>query len=231
MIRKLIIASFLSSIIHSCSNQEVKTETETVAEANEAFTLTENFIYGLWSLDSGQQLINEGYFFQNNGVVDLVASEARGSWKLTGTDSIEIELPTYDYFPVRFSYHIDSISDGWMVLSDSSGKHVFRKVPFGLNTEGNLMSGFMGRFTRTFAQRSYTVNLPTAKRIGISVDSKDTSIVFSLWEKGRELTSVKVRSWEGILIRGGDYRIELEHSNPRNIPYEGADYNVKIMSY
>ena len=188
--------------------------------------ITGSFIYGLWSRDSGNVLSNTGYYFKSDGTVDVIPAEESGNWKLEKADSLKL-LFSFLNEHIWMNYHIDSLSNSRMVLTDTRGTHVFRKVPFGENYEPVVVKGFSGTLTGG-ESREYYFESPGAKRMSVRITSPDSSASFRLFDNEKEITSAAVQSWSGILIRAGRYTAKVSRSAGGSHP---AAFDMKVLSY
>jgi hypothetical protein len=222
------IAFIYVAVLLSCS--PAKKESEPVQEEirGDTATIISSFITGLWSKDSGNTLTNEGFNFRNDGTVDYVSSEMSGNWELR-KDSLKLSWTSWDMAGESI-FHIDSLTESRMVLSDTGGSHIYRKVPFGMNQEGNVAQGFSG-YIKPGESKEYSFDLPPAKKILVKMTSPDSSVMFRIFDNGNsEITSAPVRNWTGIVIRSGKYRLLL--TKPEKSKWkEEADYDIKVVVY
>ena len=190
--------------------------------------IVRSFIYGLWSMDSGNTLHNEGFNFNPDGTVDFVASDHRGSWQLNAPDTLRLVYPSYNYNKNTVDiFHIDSVSTSRMVLSKDERSHVFRKVPFGINEEGMLLKGYSASIAAD-ENRFYDFELPAARKVSIILNTVSPDISFRVFDEFREKTSTPVKQFSAIMVRSGKYRIQVINSGNSQEP---QDYDIKIMSY
>jgi hypothetical protein len=107
--------------------------------------------------------------------------KSSGTWNLLSSDSLRI---VYSNLNEEFKslFKIDSIVDGRMTLTDEDGKYLLRKVPFGMNSEGTVMQGFAGNLEDT-KEREYYFVIPPAKKIKLQLNSADSTIVFTVFER------------------------------------------------
>jgi hypothetical protein len=220
-----------TTLIYSCTERP-KIPESVVEEKSDSAKIVEQFIYGLWSMDSGNTLYNEGFFFRPDGTVDLVGSETTGKWRFNGKDSIVLSFDSYKANTAMNTTNdsflkIDSITDSRMILSDESGTHLFRKVPFGMNNEGTVIQGFAGELSPG-DKKEYSFDLPPAKKVSIKLKA-DSAILFRVFDQKDELTSLPVREWTSIMIMGGKYKIEVQNSSSKKSGDEG--YDLKILVY
>jgi len=217
---------FLAFII-SCSSgpKSPSQETDSKSSANDTIQITHSFVCGLWSLDSQNILNNEGFFFKPDGTVDLVASEYQGEWQIIGTDSLKIN---YSFFDTRYEtgYHIDSLSESKMVLSDTNGVHLFRKVPFGVNTEENVISGFSGTILPGL-NKEYTFSIPSAKKLRIALTTKSDNVRLRIYDERGELTSTPVKDWQSIMVRSGNYKMIVDYVDKKKADTE--EFSIKVF--
>jgi hypothetical protein len=200
-------------------------EKSLVVNKTDTLQLIQSFVYGLWSLDSGNILYNKGYYFREEGDVDFVAEEVSGKWQLTSRDSMEIVYTSFRQ-EYKAEYKIDSISESEMILSDSSGKHLFRKVPFGMNPEGNVLQGFSGNL-EPGEDKNYTFDIPSAKKMELRLKTDNPAIVFRVFEGTNEITSIPVHHWTAIMIRSGKYKVTI--SNPQK--GKNSEFDLKVLAY
>src|SRR5436190_24267864 len=110
---------FLCIGFFSCSGiKKNDVENNSIHNKTDTMEIIRQFISGLWSMDSGNILMNEGYYFKSDGTVDFVAAEASGQWQLISKDSIKIEYHSFDQNIMSVS-KIDSLSNERMILNDS----------------------------------------------------------------------------------------------------------------
>lgn len=213
--------------IYSCSGDAKKPsgENETGVAVNDTNQMIQSFICGLWSLDSQNILNNEGYFFKPDGTVDFVASEYQGNWQIIGTDSIFIK---YSFFDSAFEtgFHIDSLTESRMVLSDSDGVHLFRKVPFGVNTEENVISGFSGTLLPGIS-KEYTFTIASAKKLRVALNTKSDNVRLKIFDDRGELTSTPVKDWQSIMVRSGNYKIVVDYVDRKKAIDE--EFSIKVF--
>lgn len=198
-------------------------------ELNDTTGLVRKFIFGLWSLDSGNTLCNAGYQFTPEGRVHVIASEYGGFWEITGKDSLKLTFQHYSPQATVLYLHLDSISTDRMVLTGEKGKLVFRKVPFGQDNEGKLINGFSGQI-ESGEEKEYIFQLPSAKMIEVRLQSKDTTLHFRVYEEQQELTAIAIRKWETILARAGKYKILVKQEST-GTSNGMSDFDLKVLSY
>ncbi|HNP48553.1 MAG TPA: hypothetical protein PKK99_15600 [Bacteroidia bacterium] len=228
--RFLLISILTVVSLLSCTSGNKNAEMKVNVVSNEPQKSPLQFLGGLWSLDTHDSLNNSGYYLGNDGTVQKVASEENGTWELRQSDSLLLSFELNKTQGKQIIYRIDSIQADRMVLSDSSGKSVYRKVPFGRNNEGTVLSGFMGTLAPGI-RKEYKFNLPPAKAVKIELVTAESGISFRFYEQDHEITTREVKSWEGILIRGGSYHVELSRSSVGALSGEAADFNVKVIGY
>jgi hypothetical protein len=213
--------------IYSCSGDAKRPagESETGVAVNDTTQMIQSFVCGLWSLDSQNILNNEGYFFKPDGTVDFVASEYQGNWEIVGTDSIKLK---YSFFDSAYEqgFHIDSLSESRMVLSDTDGTHLFRKVPFGINAEETVISGYSGTLMPGLP-KMYSFTIPSAKKLRIALSTTSENVKLKIYDSGGELTSTPVKDWQSIMVRSGEYKIVVDYLEPANAKME--DFSVKVF--
>jgi hypothetical protein len=219
---------FLTIAFYCCS--PVKEESnDSAANDSDTTLMAKQWLYGLWSEDSGNILSNTGFYLSNDGTMQMASAEYDGEWKLVGLDSIKIKINglNRDY---ESNYSIDSLSENRMVLRDSEQAHVFRKVPFGFNAEGKVIQGYTG-YIAGGTTKDYYFEMPPAKKILLKMYCPDSSVTFRLYDdRNKEITSTGVRNWAGIVIRSGKYKITLD--KPKDSKWkEESDYDVKVLVY
>jgi hypothetical protein len=219
----------ISLFLFSCSTNKKEAEKAPEESRTDTMEIIRGFIYGLWSMDTGNYLLNEGYYFKPDGSVDFVAAAVSGEWKLVSKDSIKISYSSYDQNMLSI-LKIDSLNNERMVLSDSDGAAVFRKVPFGIdNMEGIVLQGFAGTLEKG-EQREYSFNVPSAKKIQLKLKSSNQDVTFHIYEGNNIITSTPVRDWTAIMIRGGNYRAIV--TLPKNsASKEDGKFDLKVVGY
>ena len=223
-----LITFLFSLFLFSCSTGKKEPENISGEIKSDTMEIIRGFIYGLWSMDSGNILINEGYYFQQDGKVDFIASDYSGTWELLSTDSLKIIFPSFNKLKSS-SIKIDSLSEGRMVLSDHKGKMIFRKVPFGMNREGTVLQGFAGQI-EAGSEREYSINILSAKKMELRLNSKNEGIKFNIYDGQAPITSTPLRNWTAIMIRNGKYRVVV--SNPKNNQSkEDGAFDLKVIGY
>jgi hypothetical protein len=222
-----MLVLFISGIV-CCTPEKKSAEESSSYNQNDTMELIRGFIYGLWSMDSGNSLNNEGFYFKTDGTVDFVGSDISGEWELKSKDSIKV---SYSYFRSDFKlyYKIDSLNNNRMIIHDSDGTYLFRRVPFGINNEGNVLQGFAGSLSPG-DEKEYMLNLPSTKKIALKLSSTDSTITFRLFDGGNELTSAPLHAWTGIIIRSGKYRAVV--SKMKNSPIKGeGKFDLKVIVF
>lgn len=215
-----------STLLYSCTN-EIKNESEIKGgNENDTLEIVRTFVYGLWSLDSGNSLYNEGYYFKPDGTVDFVAAEVSGTWELSGSDSIKIEYSSFDEVYKEF-LKIDSINDNRMILTNKEGSHLFRKVPFGMNSEGTVLQGFAGK-AEPGQIKEYAFEVPSSKKIQLKLSTQDPEISMRVYDGTNEITSSEVKSWTAIMIRSGKYFVRVSKTESGKTP---GEFDLKVISY
>ena len=218
----------LSLFIFSCSGEKKNEEEKTDAVKTDTMEMIRSFVYGLWSLDSGNSLNNVGYYFRLDGTVDFVAADASGFWELIKNDSLKIVYTNYNE-EYKADYKIDSISEGRMTISDKDGSYLFRKVPFGMNNEGVVLQGFSGSLEQG-QEKVYSFDIPTAKKISLKLKSENKEIVFRVYENEKEVTSLPVQEWTSILIRSGKYKAKISY--PKNkLNKDDGGFDLKVIGF
>ena len=213
--------------IYSCSGQtkEPANENNSTVAVNDTTQMIRSFVCGLWSLDSQNILNNEGYFFKSDGTVDFVAAEASGNWEIVGTDSIKMKYASYD-ISTENGFHIDSLTESRMILSDSHGTYLFRKVPFGVNMEESVISGFSGTLLPGIS-KEYTFAIPSAKKLRIALNTKSDNVRFKVYDDREELTAVPLKDWQSIMVRSGNYKIVVDYVDKKKGTEE--EFSLKVF--
>jgi len=219
--------SFIIFLLLACGQPATK-EAATEPMQTDTMGIVRNFIYGLWSMDSGNTLYNEGYYFKPDGTVDFIASEDQGSWQLNSTDTLRLDYPSYNYNKKTIDlFHIDSVSTSRMVLSKNESIHVFRKVPFGINEEGMLLKGFSASIAGD-ENRFYDFELPAARKVSVILNTESPDISFRVFDEFQEKTSTPVKQFSAIMVRSGKYRIQVINNGANR---DAQDFDIKVMSY
>lgn len=220
------IIAFLLLAFLSCSQPNTEATAENGSSAKtDTEALLQSFITGLWSLDSGNILTNEGFLITPDGNINFVASEISGSWKTPTTDSLVIHYA--DYFEERdIRYHIDSINESEMILSAGKDQMIFRKVPFGMNKEEVVLSGHSGSLMPGMT-REYDIDLPSGKKVGLKLTTKSPELKLTLLDGNKKLAE-NVVGWSGIVIKGGKYKAVLASTKPVK---EAVEFDLKVLSY
>ena len=186
------------------------------------------FIYGLWSLDSGNILSNEGYYFRPDGTVDFVASEQSGKWSLNKVNKLTISVPALNQEYLT-EFNIDSISLDRMRLTSENKTHLFRKVPFGMDNEGNVLQGFSGSIA-VGESRSFSFNIPSAKKIALRLNSDSPDVLFHIYRDDKEISTTGLREWSAIMIRSGRYEA-IVTKGAKSVDKNPSDFDLKILGY
>lgn len=210
---------------HSEPKQETQDSQAVTTVQQDTIQLVQNFMCGLWSLDSSQNLTNVGYYFMSDGTVNFVGADASGSWKVINENTISISYYS-DRREIGQTYHLDSLSESQMILSDSAGTYVFRKVPFGLNQEESLINGFHGTLMPGQA-KEYTFTIPSAKKLRIALKCNDANVKMRVFDSKKELTSVALNDWQSIMVRSGNYKILVDYVDPKKA--EMQDFDLKVL--
>ncbi len=230
--KKIIAMNFAFTILcvsfFSCSNKNKKNEESPATLQADTMEMIRGYIYGLWSMDSGNVLNNFGYYFKPDGTVDFVAADAIGNWELFQKDSIKIVYNSFNE-ELKESFKIDSISEGRMTIRDKDGSYLFRKVPFGINNEGVVLQGFSGNISPG-TEKEYEFDLPAAKKINLKLISSNKEIVFRVFEKDVEVTSTPLKEWTAILIRSGKYKAKIFYPPVKGVK-ENGEFDLKIIGY
>jgi hypothetical protein len=213
-----------STVFFSCSERKNEKAVNAKTAPRNTTDIINSFVYGLWSHDTGNVLTNEGYYFKTDGSVDLVASDQSATWELSGTDSIKIEYSD-SVRPHINTYRIDSLNENRMILSDETGNHLFRKVPFGSNETGTVMEGYNGELERS-SEKRYSFTLPAAKKIQLILRSENPQMSFRVFDGKTELTGIPVRLWTAIMIRSGTYTLVLSTKDKSS-----GQYDMRVMGF
>jgi hypothetical protein len=218
----------LSITLYCCSPAKEENADRSSADSDTTL-LAKQWLYGLWSEDSGNTLSNSGFYIRNDGTIDMALDDASGSWELVGLDTIKIKFPGLNKV-YESNMIIDSLSEDRMVLHDSDGIQVFRKVPFGINNEGQVIQGFSG-YVSPGTNKDYFFEMPPAKKVMLKMYCPDSSVTFRLYDdREMEITSTGVRNWAGIVIRSGKYHIALTKPKDSKLKEE-ADFDLKVLVY
>lgn len=223
---RLPACCFLLIAFFSCSHPQTETGTDSTTDLQDRNEIVRQFIYGLWSLDSGNLLTNEGFLFSADGRLDFIASEFSGTWELPSTDTMLIKWADYNEEKIT-TYRIDSLSDSRMFLSDGKKNLKLRRVPFGVNKTETVLNGFAGTLT-SGETKDYDITLPSVKKIRIRLKSENVKIKFSMYDGTKEIAS-NIQDWTGIVIRGGKYKVSV--ILPHERISESVDFDLKVMSY
>jgi hypothetical protein len=215
-------------VLFSCMSKKNDTNNSGTDSKPDTMEMIRGFIYGLWSMDSGNYLTNEGYYFKPDGSVDFIAAEVSGEWQLIAKDSIKISYSSSDQQEMS-TLKIDSINSDRMVLHDSDGASVFRKVPYGSNMEGIVLQGFSGTLEKGDS-REYTFNVPSAKKIQLKIKSQNADVAFHIYDGKNQITATPLHEWTAIMIRGGNYKavVELPRYSRSN---EEGKFDLKVIGY
>lgn len=217
--------------IHTLLSCNLKNNKEDAVQnlAVDSLEMIRNYMYGLWSVDNGNMLNNDGYYFQPDGKVRLVASEYDGEWSLIGKDSLKMSFQMYSAEAQIFKYKIDSLNVDRMVLSSKEGSTAFRKVPFGINPAKIVLQGFVGEVAPGIL-KTYELELPSAKDISIELESENPTITFRFFYGGDEITTTALQKWRGIVTHGGKYRLEVRDT----IKKQGSNspsFSLRVFEY
>lgn len=227
IINRIIPVLFIV-FIYSCSGDAKKpaSENDTQIALNDTTQMIQSFVCGLWSLDSQNILNNEGYFFKSDGTVDFVASEYQGNWQIVGTDSIKLKYAFFDS-AYEQGFHIDSLSESRMILSDSDGSYLFRKVPFGINEVETVIAGFNGTLIPG-NPKNYSFTIPSAKKLRIALNTSSDNIKVRIYDSRGELTSTPVKDWQSIMVRSGEYKIVVDYVDGKKAKEE--EFSMKVFA-
>jgi hypothetical protein len=119
-----------------------------------------------------------------------------------------------------------------MLLADNAGSRLYRKVPFGMAPEPEVLSGFAGSLTDRQQEKTHPTLLPATRKIGLRLTAEDTALRAELYKGEKRISPAGVREWDGILVRGGnDYRIRIFSTRPDILRPDGSGYDVRILSY
>lgn len=185
----------------------------------------------MWSVDSQNFLNNEGFYLQPDGRLSLVASEAQGEWRLMGRDTLYLKVHNWSPDPLEYFFILDSLDPQFMILRDTTGQTVYRKVPYGTNAEGIVLNGFMGSLNRQLNAKEYRFDLPSAKRIKLEIQSAFAGISFRVFDGDQELTAAPVKSWDAILIRSGQYKALVALDDPFQLKEDRVEFELKVVGY
>lgn len=221
---------FFFIIILSACQQTSPPKTEAPPSPVDSMTLISNFICGLWSQGDINGIQNDGYYFTSDGQFNVVASTIAGNWNLSSRDSLQLSFPTYLNGPLVEIFHIDSLAADRMILTGSSGRQIFRKVPFGMNAEGLLLSGFMGTIAPGIS-KNYSFELPGIKKIKLEMVCENPNVTFRFFDDQAEITKTEVRTWEGIMIKNGKFRVTVNRPLKGALSDEAVDFNLKVFTY
>lgn len=226
--QNVIVGLVCIGSIYACQNGTNK-ETATSEQnknANETIFI-QNIIFGLWSLDSNQSLTNVGFYFQPDGIIDFVGVDQRGEWKLNGSDQLEINYQSNKQ-PIHTVFHLDSLTESQMILTDSDKTFLYRKVPFGIEQHENVLNGFHGSI-QSGQQKQYSFSLPSAKKIRITLISQDENIKMRVYDDERELTLLPLKDFQSIMVKSGKYKVVISKDFSKNNEME--DFDVKVLAW
>ncbi|MFM2135368.1 MAG: hypothetical protein RL021_768 [Bacteroidota bacterium] len=190
-----------------------------------------NLLPGLWSLDSNSTLTNSGFFLQPNGQLELVGFETSGEWTLNGLDSLTFRTVAGTADTMSVSYKLVSIEADRMSLSGSDGEHLYRKVPFGLAPQEEVLTGYIGTLSSKQVERKHDATLPSAKKIGLRLITADTTLRLELLQGERNFSPEPSVEWRGILVSGGKFELKLSSTRPDKLTESGSEYELKIFGY
>jgi hypothetical protein len=216
----------------SCSEfpkEKLPVQTNT-GQQEDTLSLIRNFLPGLWSLDTGNSLTNDGYLILPDGSLNVVASEVSGTWELHVKDTLKFIFPGDFTKPYEETFKLDSLSVQRMVLHSENEKYIFRKIPYGKNPEGIVLSGYSGSIYPG-TEKEYNFELPSAKEINITLNCENKSVVFRIYDNGVEITPADLKKWQGILVHGGKYMLKIKFPGRESETSQSADYNVKVIAY
>lgn len=226
MIRSTLTFFTLLLILFSCADNRKQTES-----AQSESSAAMNLLPGLWSLDSSSMLTNSGFFLQPNGQLELVGFETIGDWSLKSNDSLMLRTRTDSADTLTVSYKINSIEADRMSLSGSDGEHLYRKVPFGLAPQEEVLTGYIGTLSSKQPERMHEATLPSAKKIGLRLLTADTTLRLELLQGERNYSPKRSVEWRGILVSGGKFELKLTSTRPEKLTETGSEYELKILGY
>ncbi len=230
LIFRIVILKILLLYLISCGpGKQEKNPIKPDPSPTGSGTVIRNFIGGLWSVSDGNMLNNEGFYFQNDGIVRFVASEFEGQWTLLGSDSLKIIWQGYSLEAETICFKIDSIAMDRMVLSSMDETRIYRKVPFGRDENGIVLHGFMGSL-EAGEVKVYPFELVSAKEIDIELNSTNPMVVFRFFEGEAELSSTGLRKWKGILTHGGKFRLEVINTSLKNSS-ASPEFSLRVTGY
>lgn len=222
-----LIYPFLLVFVLACTGERNK-ENPIVESKTDTTEIIRKFIYGLWSLDSGNAFTNVGYYFKQDGTVDFVAADVSGNWELISDDSLRISYSTIKGVQ-SYDFKLEYLNESKLILADKDGSYTFRKIPFGFNNDGMLLKGFGGKLSPG-EEKKYSVNLPATKKISFKLISENPEITLRVFEGNNELTSAPLREWNAIIIRSGDYSVVVSRQ-PSSIPVTPKEFDLKVIAY
>ena len=143
-------------------------------------------------------------------------------------DSLKINYHTFER-DLSLKFKIDSMYEGRMVLTSDEGKYLFRKVPFGMNTEGIVLQGFMGKL-ESGEEREYSFDIPSSKKMELKLKCENKNVVFNIYDSNVLITPTPVQNWTAIMIRSGNYKVKIRNHSEKSIKQE-ADFDLKVIGY
>lgn len=222
--RSILLAFLLLVIVYGCGTSPTSQEKKATVQQLQL----EQILPGVWSIDSAQQLTNKGFYFMEGGEAELVGSDIKASWETENNK--QLLLSTVEAGDtVNEVFSIDSLAADRLELHGVNGDIILRKVPFGIGTEQNVLSGFMGKLTKTIYEKSYPLSLPSSKRITIELKSEDPSLSFDLLSTTGSLTPAPLRTWSSVIIIGGDFSLKIKSSDPSRLGADGSEFDVKVF--
>lgn len=226
--QEFVVGFIIVLSIYACqSNSKSKSALSEQNQNTSEIEFFQNFIFGLWSLDSNQSLTNVGFYFQPNGIIDFVGADQSGEWRLIGSDQLEINYQSNNQ-TIHTVYHLDSLSESRLILSDSNKTFVYRKVPFGIELHENVLNGFHGSI-QSGQQKQYSFSLPSAKKIRLTLISQDENIKMRVYDDKKELTHLPLKDFQSIMVRSGNYKIVVSKDLSKNSAME--DFDVKVLGW
>lgn len=217
----------LTSCILACTQpvKEENKEQTTISTKSENVQLINEFICGLWSLDSNRSLTNVGFYIKPDGTIDFLGGDLSGDWKLEGKNLLVISYSQNEKENV-IKYNLDSLSESQMILSDSMGQSIYRKVPFGMNIDEIVLTGFHGTLFPGIS-KEYSFVLSSAKKIRLSLKSDDSNIKMRVFDSGKEISSIPLSDWQSIMVKSGTYKVKVDYLNPKLAKMN--DFDLKVF--
>lgn len=220
----LLLIAFLSGCADRSSTSENKSDEYSGSQTN-------TLLPGLWSMDSSSILSNTGFFLQPDGRMEPVGYEASGNWSLKGNDTLELRSNSASSESISSAYKIVSISADRMILSGTDGEHLYRKVPFGLANQEEVLTGYIGTLSSKQPDRIHDAVLPSVKKIALRLVSADTTLRLELLQGERNFSPAPAIEWRGILVAGGKFELRLSSTQPKKLSETGSEYELKVLGY